>query len=464
MSAQLNNLLILMCRTISTRKLYFADHPTVTQLTRKFIDELKQFCDAAGLETLFIGIVDGELVFEGKHLVGPTIIGAQFIDAATTLKSGGISFDTNTPASEFAQFLSLITELTEPPGDLNAARTLLSTHGITHIKLGQRFKESATPLLKEEQDIWRGQESDKMLSSPALIYQMLFDTVAQAHNNALTGGAVDLDHTRSITEFMLKRSTGNFSDMMQQVHYPDFEGYTIGHSVRVAALAVFMANAFGWHEDVQLEVGSAALLHDIGKSGIPHNVLYKPGRLSKEEFAIMMAHPRIGAEILLAQDSSTKLDVAIAWGHHIRHDGDGYPEQPQWAVRHPITSLLRVCDAFEALTAVRPYKPPLTPHTAFSVMLNDPGAFNPAILASFITILGLYPPGTMVKLSDTSAGIVTAAGTTIDRPTVRVTTTPNNEPIPARDQYELNLSTLETREVAIVELILPRPPKEGQLV
>lgn len=169
---------------------------------------------------------------------------------------------------------------------------------------------------------------------------------------------------------------------------------------------------------------------------------------------MMMAHSQLGAEILLAQKNTTPLDIAAAWGHHIRNDGSGYPHQPKWAVRHPITSLLQICDAFEALTAVRPYKPILTPHMAYSIMLADKGGFHPALLASFIHAIGIYPPGNYVSLSNGTRGTVISTGTAIDRPEVKITHNQKGEEIPTDDQYILDLSMPKHSDYYVEELLL----------
>lgn len=452
---KLNNLLILLCRTISTRKLYFTEHPKVKELSTECIKQLRHFCHEARLEKLFIGIVDANLIFEGKNLVGPSIVGRQLVLFAEKLHCGGFSFGDSTSIQEFNAFLDLTIELKKPTDSLKVSRELLLKKNIQNIEIAQHYHKPSGPMTRDQESIWHGQDSASSLQSPTLIYQALFDTVAQAYGDVASGNDIDIDNTRSVSEYMLHFFTrAHFADLMQNIHYPDYDSYTVGHSVRVAALAVFIGHAFNWSEDTLLAVGAAGLLHDIGKCRTPDEILFKPGRLSKEEFRAIMDHSRVGAEILLAQKNSTPLDIAFAWGHHIRNDGSGYPEQPKWAVRHPFTSLLQICDVFEALTAVRPYKPILTPHMAYGIMLTDRGGFHPALLASFISAIGLYPPGNQVKISNGVEGIVTTVGETIDRPQVRITRDQDGNNLPQDDQYILNLSAPKNRAYYVEELML----------
>lgn len=451
---QLNTVLILLCRAISTRKLYFSDHPKVLALAAGFIDKLHTFCRDTNLDKLFIGIVDNTLVFEGRNLVGPSIVGRQLIQFAEKLRCGGFSFSAQTSQAEFSALLDLSVELKLPAESIKQARELLVANNIFTIEIAHHYVGSSGAMTREQRTVWQGQDTGDFLYSPTLIYQALFDSVAQTHGDVVLGQDIDIDNTRSVSEYMLHFTKAHFSDMMQHVHYPDYDSYTVGHSVRVAALAVFLGNAFNWSEEMLLALGTAGLLHDIGKSKISEQILYKPGKLNKDEFAEIMAHSRIGAEILLAHKDSSPLDIAAAWGHHIRHDGTGYPRQPDWAVRHPITSLLQICDAFEALTAARPYKPALSPHVAYGIMLRDKGGFHPTMLASFISVIGLYPPGTMVRLSDGSRGLVMLSGPRIDRPRVKITKAPDGTELSGADRYQINLAAGEHRSLSVEELLL----------
>jgi putative nucleotidyltransferase with HDIG domain len=224
--------------------------------------------------------------------------------------------------------------------------------------------------------------------------------------------------------------------------------------VRVATLAVHLGDRLGLPDEELLALGAAGLLHDVGKSKIPEEILYKPGRLDQEEFAIMKSHARLGAEILMEHKTTTPMDVAAAWGHHLRHDGDGYPEAPDWAVRDSVTALLQVCDVFEALTAIRPYKAPMTPREAYGIMLKDEGAFDPGLLHAFITTLGLYPPGSQVRLSDGRHGSVLAAGRDLDKPRVRVLLDAAGRPLREADQEVVDLAVDDGRGLEVAERLV----------
>ena len=275
--------------------------------------------------------------------------------------------------ADITGFMDLTDGLKSPLNSLQEARELFKQQGIQSITLAGHYNDQLGIGTPDNKRPWEGQEMSGFLQSPALIYQALFDVVTRAHGDAAFNRELDIDSARSVSEFLLRFTQSNFADVMQYIHYPDFDSYTIGHSVRVSSIAVYLGMKMNWPEENILAMGTAAILHDIGKSKIPSEILYKKGTLTNEEFRLIQDHPRVGSELLLAQKDSSPLDIAAAWGHHLRYDGKGYPAKPVWAVRSPAIALLQICDIFEALTAIRPYKQAMDPQHAFSIMTTDSG-------------------------------------------------------------------------------------------
>ncbi len=458
MNPLLNTLIVLLCRSIGQRKLYFSDHQIIKKSCKQFIASLRSFLNKLDTDSLFIGIVDDKLIYDGNYLVGPSIMGAQLIQFAGKLQCGGLIFGKETQLWEMKRLLDLTVELKEPVKTLQEARKLLEAHHITNIELAAHYTAPSSLIAEDDQVVWQGKDSGAHLYSPLLIYQALFDVVAKAFGNVSLNRSIDINSAVSVSEHLLSSTRINFTDMLQLVRYPDHDSYTVGHSVRVATLAVFVAARIGVEEEQLVDLGTAALLHDVGKSTIPTEILFKAGRLDKNEFAIIKSHALAGAEILLEHRDTTPLQVAAAWGHHIRYDGKGYPEMPSWAVRSRIVSLLQICDVFEALTAVRPYKPAITPLSAYGIMVNDKGAFDPSLLFAFISSLGIYPPGNEVGLTDGCLATVVATGSALDKPIVRIIQDFTGTPIPVEKQRTVDLSKGGEKTPAVAELLV----KKGQ--
>jgi HD-GYP domain-containing protein (c-di-GMP phosphodiesterase class II) len=148
--------------------------------------------------------------------------------------------------------------------------------------------------------------------------------------------------------------------------------FTARHSRGVAAYGVLVGETLGLGGDELRDLRRAGLLHDIGKLGVPNSILDKPAKLTDEEFATMRLHPRFTEEILRGVAAFAPF-AAIAAAHHERMDGRGYHRGVRAGDLPAAARALAVADVFEALTADRPYRAPLDPETALSMMRRDAG-------------------------------------------------------------------------------------------
>jgi len=191
---------------------------------------------------------------------------------------------------------------------------------------------------------------------------------------------------------VLRESLGNLespdtADMVEVLPILDALGCrrfeTLQHSQRVAAYSLLIARELnlGRRELRGLEVG--ALLHDIGKAGIPHNVLMKPGRLSDDERAIMIMHPQLGLD-MLAGLPGLDLEAQVVYCHHERFDGTGYPGKLAGEAIPLNARIFSVADALDALTSDRCYRRGRSFSAARAEILRSAGSqFDPAVLELF---------------------------------------------------------------------------------
>lgn len=453
-----DELVILLSKGINQRKMYFADHPKVKGHAGDFLKKLDNFLTESQSDTFFIGIVDRKLVFNGRYLMGPTIVASKLISYAEDLQCGGFTFDRTTTEADLLEFFGTSAGLADPLPSLQEARDLFASRGIHNIQLAPVYRDQKGVQKKDDTaKAWEGEKAGTNYSE-ILVYQALYNSVEGAHMNTALDHQLDLDESRSISERLVAINRGHFTDVMQMVRYPDYDSYTVGHSVRVAVLAVLVGLKLKIDDAFLTELCAASLMHDVGKSKIPEEVLYKPGRFTPEERHLMESHTRLGAEVLLETPQSSPMAVAGAYGHHLRHDGGGYPEIPDWVVRSPITALLHVCDVFEALTAVRPYKPPFTPRRAYEIMLSQPGTFDPTLFTAFVRTMGFYPPGNQVILSDGRQATVVENKPDLERPLVKVTHEHSGEPL-ADEEYQLvDLNKGSGRELTVSKLVADKGP------
>ena len=165
--------------------------------------------------------------------------------------------------------------------------------------------------------------------------------------------------------------------------------YTSGHSFRVAAMSCDLAKKIGLH-DIDLEnVQIAAHLHDIGKIGIPEQILTKKGKLSSYEYSQMQKHPQIGYDILSKSQNLQKI-ARIVLGHHERWDGEGYPNKLKGKSTPVGARIIAICDAIDAMTSKRPYRQTLSFDACQQEIIKNIGTQFDPVLVEATTNLWSY--------------------------------------------------------------------------
>lgn len=163
--------------------------------------------------------------------------------------------------------------------------------------------------------------------------------------------------------------------------------YTKGHSTSVSRYSEALARALNLPENEVERITLGALLHDVGKIGIPENVLKKPDKLSDEEWNIMKQHPVIGAEKVLQPNEALRDLIPIVKYHHEHVDGTGYPEKLKGDQIPLAAKIVAVADAFHALVSDRPYRKGLGLETACDILLQGAGKqWDSGLVRKFIQI------------------------------------------------------------------------------
>jgi len=165
--------------------------------------------------------------------------------------------------------------------------------------------------------------------------------------------------------------------------------YTYTHATNVAVLSVFQAESLGISQELLYEIGIAALLHDAGKMFISKDILEKNGKLDDKEFAEIKMHPLRGAWYLAKIPGLTRLASIIAFEHHMKYDGTGYPEASlNGGKQHIFSQIVAVADFFDALRSTRPYRGGMDVKEIFVLMKKGAGKdFNPFLADNFISLM-----------------------------------------------------------------------------
>lgn len=194
------------------------------------------------------------------------------------------------------------------------------------------------------------------------------------------------------------------------VHLSDirtFDDYTFAHSVNVCVLSIVTGITLGYHDLKLKELGLGALLHDVGKTRIDKSIINKPDDLTREEFAEIKRHTEYGFEILRQYDEISLLSAHVAYQHHERWDGNGYPRQLAGENIHEYARIVAVADVYDALLADRPYRPSYTVNQALTVLKRMGGIYlDKNCVTALISNIAIYPIGTIVELSTGDIGVV----------------------------------------------------------
>src|SRR5690606_10996252 len=198
------------------------------------------------------------------------------------------------------------------------------------------------------------------------------------------------------------------------------DDYTYLHSVAVGALMSNLARRMGMDEQACQEATLGGLLHDLGKACVPLEILNKPGRLEDAEMELMRAHPAHGARLLGESGVENEAILHMVLHHHERMDGTGYPARLAEDELPLLTRLSPVCDVYDAVTTTRAYKEPWHPAEALRRMASWKGHFDPVVLKALIASLGIYPAGSLVKLSSARLAVVLEQRPDLDRKSTRL--------------------------------------------
>ncbi|MEM7180366.1 MAG: HD-GYP domain-containing protein [Spirochaetota bacterium] len=219
--------------------------------------------------------------------------------------------------------------------------------------------------------------------------------------------AIDFQSCKDIILDVYTRIKSNPSAMINLLDLRAHDDYTFCHSVNVAIISLSLAQKMGYTDDEIKLIGLGGLLHDIGKVAIPASLINKTGVLSEEEKRIMKSHPSHSYRIMRLDKTLDPRIMMMAYEHHERYDGNGYPRGIAGDKLHDYSVIVALADVYDALTTVRSYKPAFSPEESIQVIETYTGThFAPRIAEKFIhdiqTSLSAktdYALGTLVLLN-----------------------------------------------------------------
>lgn len=336
--------------------LYSNEHPVFIEFSERAFGLLKDLFSGDALRVTLLG---ENLVFNDDSLAEK---GIHFVNFAKRLKKKGIEkieIRRGTTIDEFRKFLAGMASKNAFPGSphisVGIVEVSLRDGGVS---LGELIEENITKI----KDAYQGISTDTGLNIASL-------------EEAVTGLISSLKREANVLRLLSPVNTYN--------------EYTYVHAANVSVLTIFQAEAFGMSEETIYDIGLAGLLHDVGKLFVSTEVLDKPSKLEPDEWDIMKLHPVYGAKYLSTLPSVPKLAMIIAFEHHMKYNGSGYPDSKKTGNKQNLISqMVAISDFFDALRTERPYKKAVEVNSIVKLMIEGAGKdFNTVLLDNFIGAL-----------------------------------------------------------------------------
>jgi putative nucleotidyltransferase with HDIG domain len=369
-------------------QLYAPGHPLLIRNVTALVDTLQMV--HASAPSIAIGIVGEELV------VGdiPVPKAAENMgELMRRLQQGGIErvvIDRGVEASELTQLVQVMAKA-EPGKDPAAALGRLP-----HVRVGR---------LQVEQRV------DAAIGDLATFKRLYDDAVAVAGtlwDSARVEGMPDADAARGTVDTLAQAVAQNRTALLALTALKSYDNYTFTHMVNVSILTMGQARGLGIEGPLLREFGLAALMHDIGKVRTPPEILNKPEKLTDREFDILKRHTVDGAEILRKTPEIPALAPVVAFEHHLRMDGTGYPNGVKRGTLNLGTMLCGIADVYDAMRSQRVYQEAFPTDRILAVLQrNDGSQFDQNLVRRFAQLVGIYPVGNLVRLDTGEMAVVT---------------------------------------------------------
>jgi putative nucleotidyltransferase with HDIG domain len=295
----------------------------------------------------------------------------------------------------------------------------LKSNGITHltIDLNKQKKEEKVketpPITTESKQVDNTKKAvtstslDQEMKKACALYNNAKGFQKKMLHNLTEHETINVTEAKECTDAIVDSIFRNQDALACMSRLRIKDEYLVEHSLNVSILISLFAKHLNFDREIIEQLALGAFLHDIGKVLIPPQVLQKPGKLTAAEFDIIKSHVQLGIDVLKECPDLPQDVIEIVYQHHERLDGSGYPRQLAAKEISEFGRMIAIVDSYDAMTAERVYKAGMHPIKAFKILIKDsPKSYDKKLVELFISCLGIYPLGTLVKLTSGKLGLI----------------------------------------------------------
>lgn len=275
-------------------------------------------------------------------------------------------------------------------------------------------------------------------------------------DDARLGKSLDEAEARTVVSGLVNTISRNLNTALWFTNLQRQNTEVANHCLNTSILAIAFARYLGMEKGEIMAVGIGALLHDVGIMRIPAEILRKPGKLTREEYAEVQKHPVTGHSVMKLTRSLPETSLQVIRWHHERVDGSGYPDRLKGDEIPRAVRVAAIADVYDSMTSDRVYRNGVTPQEALAEMNRHAERdFGKELVAEFVRCVGIYPIGSLVLLSNENLGLVVASSPeTRLRPVVMLVRDAEGQIL--RRRPLLNLAGEGTDDIRIVRVVDPR--------
>ena len=295
----------------------------------------------------------------------------------------------------------------------------LEKAGITHLTVDPSREKQAEKIDKILPDIntsLKDRTKNKKGTGISLDQEMkkankLYDDAKSLQHKILNSlgeqKTIDISEAKASTDAIVESIFRNQDALSCMTRLRIKDEYLVEHSLNVSILMTIFAKHLGFERNLIEDLALGAFLHDIGKVLIPPEVLHKPGKLTEKEYQVIKTHVNLGMQVLKESPELPEVALEIVRQHHERLDGKGYPKQIAADDISQYGRMIAIVDSYDAMTAERVYKAGMHPIKAFKILMKEsPNSYDNNLVEQFVNCLGIYPIGTLVKLTSGKLGLI----------------------------------------------------------